>query len=91
MISSRFGFAAIRSRKIESRPSEETIDSLERFVGRKNGDVNKTFCTSSTFNLDTSRESRRGKEVHDNGCTELRFRVIDSNLIDGGSNCRRRF
>lgn len=91
IISSRRGFAAIRSSKMDSHPSEEMIDSLERFVGRKNGGINEIFCTFSTFNPEVSRESRGGKEIHGKGYTELRSRVMDSNLIECGSSCGRSF
>ena len=88
-ISSRRVFAAIRSSKTDSHPPEEMIDSLERFIGRKKGDTKEMFCTFSTFKRDTSRERRLGKEVHGNGWTELRSRVMDSSLIKCGSNCGR--
>jgi hypothetical protein len=88
-ISSRQVFAAIRSSKADKHPLEETIDSLERFVGRKKGETKETFCTLSTFNRDMSRERRRGKETHGKGFTELISRVRDSSLIKCGSNrCR---
>ena len=76
--SSRRGFSAIRLSKVDKHPSEEMIDNLERFVEWKNGGINETFCTLSTFNSEVSRESRGGKAAHDNEYTELRSRVIDS-------------
>ena len=68
--SSRRGFSATRLSKVDKHPSE-----------RKNGGINETFCTLSTFNSDVSRESRGGKVAHDNEYTELRSRVIDS-IVD---------
>ena len=66
-ISSRLGLAKITSSKTDNRPSEEMIDSLERFVWRKNVGTKEMFRTFSTFKRDTSRERRGGKDEHGNG------------------------